>query len=354
MAAPDLDIPVAAPRVLAAMEETHVNLRVTPNDNPLLAYSLAIPKTWAYSKQFGPVPSALLEPQGLGFFTASATPGAPVIAVTMTPVPFEIPLHTWARLAMADDGWTVLSARYLPGPYGLFFDLTGTRLVDDVEEVRRTTARIDGGKVFCVNTMCARVHWDDAKEIFWVAHATFELLGGTRQDKMEPWLAASAEAPGFRAAYPYSWRAEPASVPADQATSAVDIRLIDAEGKTLLAYLQVKAERALDGQQVPSLEQLEGAALSRLAGSGVAPTGPFRRLSEEEDPRATAVEGWLGGSVGEARLGEGDVAVRLGFVRLSDVTFSLSLLSPRLEDDRLAALRAERAFEIARFTLMLA
>jgi len=353
MAAADLDIPVTAPSVLAAIQETHVNLKVTPNDNDLLAYSLAIPKPWAYSRQFGPVATGLLETQGLGFFAASAEAGAPLIAVTVTPIPFEIALHTWARLAMADDGWTVVSARYLPGPYGLLFDVTGTRLAGEVEEVRRTTARVDGGNVFCVNAMCARSRWDAAKEIFWAAHVTFELLGGAREDRMEPWLAATTEGPAFRLAYPRSWLAEPLAGPAGQEVSAVYLRLVDAEGKTLLAYLRVQAARAAGGQPAPSLEELRESALSQVASAGVAPAGPLRPLSEEEDPRALAVEGWLGGFAGEARMGESDVALRLGFVRLGEVTFSLSLLSPLTGDDRLAALRAERAFEIERFTLEL-
>src|SRR5256885_9760037 len=120
-----IDVPHQAPHVLAKMEDTHVKLRVTPNDDKMLSYSLAVPKTWAYSRQFGPVPGGPLVPQGIGFVTGAATLGAPVVAVTVTNVLFEIPIDTWARLTMAAEGWTVVAAQWFPGPHGLFFDEIG-------------------------------------------------------------------------------------------------------------------------------------------------------------------------------------------------------------------------------------
>jgi len=133
-----LDIPVTAPRVTATLEQTHVTFQATPSANPLFAYRLAIPKAWAYSAAFGPVPDGPFATQGLGFMTGSARPGAPVVAVTVTPLPFEIPVDTWARLSLAAEGWTIVAARWFPGAKGLFFDITGTRTkskaVEDVDD----------------------------------------------------------------------------------------------------------------------------------------------------------------------------------------------------------------------------
>lgn len=72
-----------------------------------------------------------------------------------------------------------------------------------------------------------------------------------------------------------------------------------------------------------------------------------------DDPRSEVVQGWLGGFAGETKLADSDAALRLGYLRLADVTFSLLALSAPVRDDTLAALRTQRAFEIARDTLRL-
>src|SRR4051794_29719410 len=146
-----IDIPYGAPTLLDSIEQTHVNLRLTPNEDSKLAYQLGVPKTWAYSKTFGPVVEGLMTPQGLGFFAGSIDPAAPVIAVTVTQFPFEIPVDAWVKLTLARDGYKVIAARYFPGPHGLFFDATAVRVVEERQEVVRTTARVDGSRIFSVN-----------------------------------------------------------------------------------------------------------------------------------------------------------------------------------------------------------
>jgi len=348
-----LDIPVSAPRVTATLEQTHVMFEGTPSTNPLFAYRLAIPKGWAYSAQFGPVPEGPFASQGLGFMTGSARSGAPVVAVTVTPIPFEIPIDVWVRSSMTAEGWTVVSARWFPGAKGLFFDITGTRTVNDVEEVRRTSVRADGIHVFSVNCLSAREHWDEAKEIFWVAHSTFQLVKPVGTTRMEPWLAASADRrPDFVIAYPMSWSASPVEKAPDGA-SGLDVRLLDAKQETLLAYLQVQAVALEEGEAVPSFDVLVAKAVKRLGSAGFKPAGPPKPTSAGDDPRAAAVDGWLGGLVGTGRLAEADVTARLGFVVRDRNVVTFLLFSPLLADDTLVALRAERAFEIARATFEL-
>jgi hypothetical protein len=85
------------------------------------------------------------------------------------------------------------------------------------------------------------------------------------------------------------------------------------------------------------------------------PSKPFLPLTEQDDPRGEAVNGWLGGFAGEEKVHENgsdtDVAVRLGFIRRGGSTFSLIALSAPVRDDTLAAFRTQRAFEIARDSL---
>jgi hypothetical protein len=345
------DIPITAPVTLARLQQTHAQLHLTPNDDPTLSFVLALPKDWVYSKQFGPVPGGLFQARGLGFFTGSLEPGAPVVAVTVTPLPFEVPVDSWASLALEHEGWEIVANQWFPGPNGLFFDLTGVRTADGRELVRRTTARVDGSNIFSVNTICAREHWEAAKHDFWTAHVTFDLLGGSGTTQMEAWVRTRAASPDFETVHPMSWQSEQAEVNADDA-SGVHIRLTDAEHRTLLAYMLVRAVRTLN-KEPSSLVRLFGDTIAMLEKSGLQLTRDLRPQSDEEDPRGLGIKGWLCGFVGEGHLGEANIAVRVGFIEREQVVLTLVLYAPKVEDDLLIALRAQRAFEIARGGLLL-
>jgi hypothetical protein len=319
----------------------------------MFEYSLAVPKAWAYSKEFGPVPSGPFATQGIGFFAGSAQPGFPLIAVTVTPIPFEIPIDTWVRANFVAEGWQIRSAKWFPGALGLFFDIVGTRVFQDVLEVRRTSVRVDGSHIFALNCFCSLERWEAAKELFWAAHCTFKLEKGTGLTRMEPWLAAAAdEEPAFSLAYPRSWSVEPVASP-PEGVSGLDVRLLDVKGEVLLAYLQVKAERRASGTPPPKLDARLAEAQGKLAGSGVTSTSPPRPLTEDEDPRSIAVKGWLGGFIGAGRLGDAEIVIRLGFLERAGVDVTFLVLSPTPSDDALIALRAERIFQIARATFAL-
>lgn len=344
-----LDVPFAAPRVLATLEQTHIKLALKAEGPPTYVYSLAVPRAWAYSKQFGPVASGPFATRGIGFITDSIRPGAPVIAVTVTPIPYEIPVDAWIRQSMIAEGWNLVSAKWFAGTR-LFFDVVGTRIFQGVQEVRRTSVRVDAHNIFAVNCLCARKHWDAAKEIFWVAHDTFQVENGTGASQMEPWILAKATEPDFQLAYPRTWTAEPATS-ASEGISAVHLRLIDAMGKTLLAYVQAKVERLAAGLAPPSLDALLSVAAAKLKRVGFAPTQAPRPLTAEEDPRALAVPGWRGGFIGKGHLAKADVISRMAFVSRPGYNISFLLLCPLFENDPLTALRAQRALEIARDTL---
>jgi hypothetical protein len=351
MPLPRLDIPTAAPHAATTMVDTHVRVSLTPNDEQQLAYDLLVPKTWAYSKQFGPTATGLLQTRGLGFFASGSEPDGPVVATTVSVIPFEVPIDTWARLGFAQDGWEIIAGHWFPGPYGLFYDLTGAREnTAGGWQVRRSSVRVRGTQLFSLNCMCNAAHWDELKESFWVAHLSFELSmkGSTR---MEPWLAGIAERPDFQFGYPASWTSE-AKQPQADGTSAVDVRLLNARGDTLLAYLQVAAYQRKEGEAAPILSLHERESRTLLEKAGLTIYVPPRRLTGDEDPRAEAVAGWLGAFAGEGVMAGGRVYARTGFLDRSGATFTFILISPLPADDALTALRAQRAFEIARASLV--
>src|SRR5262245_34311955 len=126
-----LDIPYQAPSVFAHLSDTQARVEITPND-PKLAFDLLVPKTWAVSSEVGPVRHVLVHATRLCLFPAADSGGA-VIAVTAVPCPFDVPIDSWALLSIAYEGWSVVASRWFPGPSGLFFDVTATRMIEGVE-----------------------------------------------------------------------------------------------------------------------------------------------------------------------------------------------------------------------------
>jgi hypothetical protein len=167
---------------------------------------------------------------------------------------------------------------------------------------------------------------------------------------MEPWSKAVSRGLVFVFAYPRSWSAEPLPVVSEH-VSGVDVRLADAEQNKLLAYLQIRAARS--PAHLPSLAELEAKAAARLARSGVTSLGPREPVDAADDPLATAVDGWLGGSIGNGELAGAETTVRLGWLDHAGRLLSFVTLSPPLARAPLTALRAQRAFEIARSSLQL-
>jgi hypothetical protein len=180
---------------------------------------------------------------------------------------------------------------------------------------------------------------------------TFALLGGKGETRMEAWLRGSAKSPDFATAYPMSWESDEAEFDSN-ALSGLHLRLTDDAQEHLLAYMLIRAQRQKP-DDVATLDALLAKTIVTMQQSGLKLEGELRRLPDEEDPRASGVEGWLGGFVGAGHLADGAILVRVGFVKRDDVVFTQVLYSPKLADDTLSALRAQRAFEIARSKLQL-
>lgn len=129
--------------------------------------------------------------------------------------------------------------------------------------------------------------------------------------------------------------------------------MLDAAGERLLAYLQVTARRRERGEAAPNFVLYQNESQALLTGADFVANDEPRRLTVEDDPRSEAVDGWLGSFVWSGAMKGGAVSARAGFLDRSDKTFVFTLIGPRLEDDPLIALRSQRAFEIARSSLVM-
>jgi len=342
-----LDVPMTAPRLVADLERTHVKVSFSPETDPSLGYEVVVPKDWTFARP--PASAGADAVISLGSAVGPAGWGSPAITMSATKPAFEIPIDAWLRDVFAHGGYSTAMAHWFPGPEGLYFEMAGTRVHDGAEEVRRTSVRADGGHVFTVTCLAPREHWDQVKETCWVAHSSLHLKKKTGQSRLETWLTAEGKRPDFRMAYPASWSATP--VPrAPEGISAVDVRLTDAKQEKLLAYVQVKARRLDKGEAVPPLDRLASRTLEKLAGIGFSATGAPAPLTEDDDPRAAAVPGWLGGFSVSGHSAGSDATARLGFAHRDGVLLTWLAISPTAHDDPMVALRAQRAFEIARAT----
>lgn len=343
-----LDVPMMAPRLVATLEQTHVRARFAPADDPSLACQVLLPKDWAFSKASPAAPGAD-GAVALGSAAGPSAGGSPTITVSATKPGFELPIDAWLRASFAQGGYAIVSAKWFPSASGLFFDVTGTRVHDGAEEVRRSSVRADGGHVFTVTCLAPRAHWDEVKETCWVAHDGLILEKKTGDTRLETWLTARGKQPDFRMAYPAGWEVTKVAPPRAK-SSVVEVRL-GKEGPPAPARLQVTVEPLSGGPSIAPLERLREATLDRAKALGFVPDGPLERLTDATDPRAAAVAGWLGGFAGKGQLGAAQAVVRMGFIRHDMRLTTFLAVAPSPPGDPVVAWRAQRAFEIARATV---
>ncbi|MET0388329.1 MAG: hypothetical protein ABW321_20325 [Polyangiales bacterium] len=341
----NIDVPQALPS-FDKLEQTHVRAEVESHDDASQSFDTVVPKHWKQQNTPGNVKQALFPARILATFA----PGdGPVVTVTVTAIPASIPLDVWARLTFVEERYTIVASRWVPGPYGLFFDITGQRREsgNGLDIVRRATLHLDGPRIFMVNTIAPRAVWDTYKQDFWRAHVGFE-LSHPKGTTAEPVREVYSKSPAFRLQYPGSWSAE-APEPLNKDLSGMHLRLLAADGKDLDAYMVVRASRAAERP----LNDEVLAARRMLEKSSVKLTGEAQPIAAIEDPRAEFVKGYRGGFTLPAQLAGNDIEVRLSLIRRDGIDFTFALCSPRVTTHPLPALRALRAFEIARDTLEL-
>ena len=330
------------------MLSEYQRIEIGDDADPTLKFDTLVPKAWAQVAKHEPIEHLLGSRTLIVMAPNRLAPGAPRAIVSVAKPQWELPLDAWARMQLTRAGYEEVSGRWFPGANGLYFDITGQRRNQSGRDlVRRFTVHYDGAHVFEMETSCARELWDRHKEDFLRAHATFELHNRTGRTT-EPRLTASTVKPGFAVSYPASWSAE-RSASRVATVSGIQLRLIKPDGATLAAYLVIKAERAPEA----ALDALREAALATLRGTPIEPSSKLTALAVDEDPRAEAVEGWLGGYTAKAKMGSEDAALRFGFLRRGPLNISMIMLSPKPADDAMVSLRAQRCFEIARSSLEL-
>jgi hypothetical protein len=345
MAGPSFDFPTEFPEGAGPIEITHNRLQVTPQGNPALAYRVLLPRRWVAENDMGEQEASIGKPVRIGLYAEKTEADTAVVEVSVTALPTEVPLRDWLLLQADLSEQQVLQSVHR--------SFAGVPVVDQGAmygprehlQVVRTVAFVDSAKVFTLMAMAPAARYEQVKRDIAIAATSFALLNPTGSRALEPWLAARPGAdPGFRVAYPESWRMRPLGAPLP-GRSAVDL-LLAGDDERLLAYLRVKAidpgAGAGGGRGTPR-ERLATAA-EELADAGVALASAWR---EDDDPSLAGLEDTPGMWTAHGRLGETDVEIRVGILERNHTAFVVSLMSVRREDDRLVWMRSKRAYEIA-------
>lgn len=341
-----------APDYVNTLESAAVLMDFDTSD-PALGHRLVAPKAWSILQKDLEERPKPFEASTVSIVARSNEPSSPRVTVAVRDVPFEVPVDGLTRHALTGEGWAIERARWLPSPQGAYFDVVALRSIDGTPWVRRTTARAAGGRIFEVNALAQRSAWDAEQDALWASGASFELHHGAGRTRFETWHRYAGGRPALELAYPESWQAEAVSSAPAQ-VSAVDLRAVDAAGKALLGYVQVRAATADAGQPASPNERV-AAVVQKLEKENVRVDGAVRRLSDDDDPRSIAVKGWQGTFAAAMKMPDGSAAeLRIGLLDRPGLDVRILGLGPSRADDPIASLRVQRAFEIARETLKVA
>jgi hypothetical protein len=337
--------------LLRNAKQTHSRFQIEPGgakqQPPTL--ELILPKAWQHAK---PSATSPIFPSAEGVIS-DLHPQLPVaVAVEFSPAPHDVPIDALLRHKLQREGWQLIDGRLHNGEFGEFYEATAIRTLGKSLIVNRASARLHQGTLTMISAGCPRERWDELKSDLWLAHAAAELLGTKPDGRSEARkrVASLAEPrkrhpqPLFETEYPASWAAEIAAS-SDNDISGIHFRL--ASGDVLQAYIVARAERH-DANAKPDVSQLIARAKRQLEGAGGKVTTEPKPVTPQDDLRAQSVAGWLGTFSSAGELGGTDIDIRMSFSQSKRLTFALVMLSPTPKNDLIAALRAQRAFEIIR------
>jgi hypothetical protein len=322
----------------AAALSTHELVQMVPKHDPASAYRLLVPNGWARVTRLGGIRFEMARPEPVGLFVSSTQHGAPVVSVTQARLPVEIAIEDYVRAQLAHEGWSVFSIRWVEYPSGLRLDVAALPITRCRDQVRRTTAFVDGGRLLMHSAFCPVREWSRLCEALWISAATFELVVPTKSERFEDWTPH--EHGGLHCELPATWAVEPKVARDDLA--AVDGRLFVDE--RLAGYVRVKIESHRGAP--PNVDKLLAESDHELREAFVTP-------ARNKSDRATVAgrpmpEGWCGGFTCEGNVpGARRVDISYGYKMLDDAVVSIVALCEPLGSDRLGNLRTRRAFEIA-------
>ena len=344
-----LDIPTTDVSALVSnLSQTHARFQAEVQGMPTL--ELLLPKAWRQAKPSADSPMF----QSAQVLFSDVDPQRPaVVAVELSRMPYDVPIDAMLRVKLQKDGWQVVQGGFYTGPFGELYETTATRQVAKTMVVGRFSARLHRGTIVLISAVCPRTRWDELKKDLWLANAGAELLGTKPDGRSEERKRVASlpegrkrgpRPPRFETEYPASWSAEVAAS-SDKDISGIHFRWVS--GETLQAYIVARAQRH-GAEAKPAVAELIASAKRMLEGSGGKFKSEPQPIAAQDDPRAQSVPGWLGGFAADGQLGDSDVDIRMGFAQSDTLTFGMLMVSPTLENDTIAALRAQRAFEIIR------
>ncbi len=349
MERPDIPFPVGGVD-LSELEETHNLVRVTPMQQPPLAYSLILPKTWIQESDVGEQPGGVGKLARIGLFADRAAPDATVVQVSFTRLPVEVPLRDWVALQAQQQGIELLRNTPIELAQGPGVDAGGImRRPDTPPFVVRLLVLPDGGRIFLATAMCPRSRYGEQMEDMTIATHSFKLLNPGGSPRLEQWLEVEVPDPDFTVAMPASWRGRPKEVDAP-GKSGTDMLLVRepkeeerGEEPQLMAYLRVKAiERDVAGD--PGADDLLFDATEELEAANVQVTSTW----EEDDDRGLShLEDLMDRRIASGTMAGRPVELRSAFVERPPLIFAVTAISVKREAQPLLWMRSKRAYEIA-------
>ena len=341
MAETEAKFPTEFPGGTHGIEDTHDRVEVTPFGNRTLGYRVLLPKNWGAETDVGEQHTGVGLPVRIGLFADHPGEDGALVDVSYTVFPMEVGLWDWVRFHARRSNVRLARCEPMEFATGPGVDAGGYYGPEDALRVVRLTAFIDAGRIFTVMAMVPAAGYPARmRDVAFATHG-FALTAPTRQMFLEQWLdAESTEEPVFHVGHPASWtsRAVTAGI---HGRSGLDIVL--ARDKSLMGYVRVKA---LDTSLVrdPSPADKRRTATEELSEAGVV---QHTAWAPDDDPTLPWIEGFVGSWQARGRLGETDVALRLGEVERHGLVFLVSQVGVREEDDAILWMRTRRAYGIA-------
>ncbi len=336
----NLEFPVSDPHGLEGLEETHNLVQCKPFDDPSIAYSLILPKSWISEEDMGEQPGAVGQLARIGLFTEKIAPDAAVVQVSFTRMPFEVGLRDWLQYQAEKFNVRLTYCEDMRFACGTVVDAGGIAGAGEQSHVVRIAAFAENARIFHVMGMIRVDRYEEKKRDLAIATNSFSLLnpGGTEQ--LEQCHAIQGGDPAFQVGHPASWESRPVreTVPGK---SGVDIVL--PKDEQMAAYIRVKAISA-DSAGEQTTEQILQIAEEELQEAHVQASVPWK---QDSDPVIKQILGVTETYITAGKLGEQEVELRVGIARREALTFVVQLISaPRAASVPLW-LRSKRAYEIA-------
>ncbi|KAJ5073708.1 early endosome antigen 1 [Anaeramoeba ignava] len=357
------DLPIIPLHLNKPLAKTHETIKFTPGGFEKYKYSIVLPKQWQVDSEVKEVNKHFPRWWIIGLFAPVMEPSAPFVSVTMCKFKFEINLEDWMEYFCKADNWQIFATRWWKVPSkGIVIDCGAYKIRDSETDVMRAMAFSNNKRIFMICGVARSPVWDQFKNHFLVACATFT-LSKPKTNSFEKFDIFEGCNPFIGISFPSSWKLQE-QTDTPKGKSAIELQLVDSNDT--LAYLLIKASSILDfDPKLKPLDILIEQALQELEQSGFEFTANKVFIQGKEFKHSSALTGWVNGkphldslsqtikgyygtAIIPGKVGDNIVESRLGFRVLDSTAFSIYLISVSKKSDFILWMRSKRAFEITR------